>query len=540
MMNEQQSLLECILQENNNVQHNKLSHNEINNLFTGMPEQENDFEEYQEMTLQQFFYSAIQKTEQSYKQEAEEILVLGKYNKRNYDTGRNMVFGAPPDSTVKVYFEKDDIRMRIFITPPKTRGKKISNEMLTEILEQCGVVHGIKQQYVNRLSRTPIYNTGFLIAEGTPPVAGEGGETDFQFDPEGKLLPKVDPKSGMIDYKELAYVKEVREGDILCKIKKPKPGKDGMSILGKVIKAEEGEKLRVEAGKNTKSVIEGEETHIIATCDGEVHYVNNTIYIDKILTVQDVDASTGNLSFIGTIYIKGNVQSGFKVKASGNIIVDGVVEDAKLSSSGDIVVRGGIKGSGLSEIKARGDISALFIEHATVFSQKNIYADYVLNSNIESEQKIKLSGKRGFIIGGKAKAVEIIAAEVGNDAYSLTKLEINYPKELLKKIADVKKEQKEYKKVLEQQERKIRLSNSEEAQLVLFRTKMAEKRLEVKLGELEARLEEIKSKTTIGVYVEEQLYPNVTILMENRNYHNKELKQKCSIRKTDGKWKIRY
>ena len=41
-----------------------------------------------------------------YKQEAEEILVLGKYNKRNYDTGRNMVFGAPPDSTVKVYFEK--------------------------------------------------------------------------------------------------------------------------------------------------------------------------------------------------------------------------------------------------------------------------------------------------------------------------------------------------------------------------------------------------------------------------------------------------
>ena len=74
-MNEQQSLLECILQENNDVQHNKLSHNEINYFFNGTAEQENDFEEYQEMTLQQFFYAAIQKTEQSYKQEAEEILV---------------------------------------------------------------------------------------------------------------------------------------------------------------------------------------------------------------------------------------------------------------------------------------------------------------------------------------------------------------------------------------------------------------------------------------------------------------------------------
>ena len=79
-MSEQQSLLECILQENNDVQHNKLSHNEINYFFNGTAEQENDFVEYQEMTLQQFFYAAIQKTEQSYKQEAEEILVLGKYS----------------------------------------------------------------------------------------------------------------------------------------------------------------------------------------------------------------------------------------------------------------------------------------------------------------------------------------------------------------------------------------------------------------------------------------------------------------------------
>ncbi len=69
---------------------------------------------------------------------------------------------------------------------------------------------------------------------------------------------------------------------------------------------------------------------------------------------------------------------------------------------------------------------------------------------------------------------------------------------------------------------------------------MAQKRLDVKLGELEGRLGEIKSKAEIGVYVEKQLYPNVTILMENRIYQNKELKQKCSIRKIDGKWKIKY
>jgi len=69
---------------------------------------------------------------------------------------------------------------------------------------------------------------------------------------------------------------------------------------------------------------------------------------------------------------------------------------------------------------------------------------------------------------------------------------------------------------------------------------MAEKRLETKLVQLEARLAEIKKSATIGIYIEKQLYPNVTILMENRNYHNKELKQKCSVRKIEGKWKIKY
>ena len=167
----------------------------------------------------------------------------------------------------------------------------------------------------------------------------------------------------------------------------------------------------------------------------------------------------------------------------------------------------------------------------------------MLNSNIESEQKIKLSGKYGFIIGGKAKAVEILAAEVGNAAYNLTKLEVNYPKDLVKDITDAKREWRECQKVVEEQERKTKskdLEKLEEAKVSLFQARMAEKRLETKLIQLEGRLAEIKKSATIGIYIEKQLYPNVTILMENRNYHNKELKQKCSVRKIEGKWKIKY
>ncbi len=535
-MSEGQSLLECMLQEASNVQRVELSHDEIKALMAKTPEVEVDFEKYERVTVKEFFNLALQEIE------SKKVPII-KENKKDFEVKRSMVFGAPPDSTVKVDFDENNVRMGIYITQPKIRGKKIPPEMISNILEECGVTYGIKEAYVKRLSRAPVYNTHFIIAEGIPAIEGEDGKAEFQFNAEQKWMPKVDPVTGIADYKELTHVEQAKENDILCRITKPTAGKDGIDVFGKVIQGKAGIKPRVDAGKDTKLVEDGAETLIIACAEGEIQFKNNKISINKVMVVNDVDGTTGNLNFIGSIYVKGNVHSGFKVKASGNIIVDGVVEDAKLSSSSDIVVRGGIKGSGLTEIEARGEVSALFIEHANVFAKKNIYADYVLNSNIESEQKIKLSGKYGFIIGGKAKAVEILAAEVGNAAYNLTKLEVSYPKELVKDITEAKKEWRECQKTVEEQERKAKskdLEKLEEAKVALFQARMAEKRLETKLVQLEARLAEIKKSATIGIYIEKQLYPNVTILMENRNYHNKELKQKCSVRKIEGKWKIKY
>ncbi|NDO45587.1 FapA family protein [Clostridium sp. MD294] len=535
-MSERQSLLECMLQEASDIQRVELSHDEVKALLAKTPEFEFDLEKYGEITVKEFFSLILQEME------SKKVPVV-KETKNDFEAKRSMVFGALPDSTVKVDFDENNVKMGIYITQPKIRGKKIPHEMISSILEECGVTYGIKEAYVKRLSRAPVYNTHFIIAEGIPAVAGEDGKVEFQFNVGQKWMPKVDPVTGIADYKELMHVEQAKENDVLCRITKPTAGKDGIDVFGNVIEGKAGVKARVDAGKDTKVVEDGAETLIVACAEGEILFRNDKVSINKVMVVNDVDGTTGNLNFIGSIYVKGNVHSGFKVKASGNIIVDGVVEDAKLSSSNDIVVRGGIKGSGLSEIEARGEVSALFIEHANVFAKKNIYADYVLNSNIESEQKIKLSGKYGFIIGGKAKAVEILASEVGNSAYNLTKLEVNYPKELVKDITDTKKEWKECKKAVEEQERKVKLKDAEkleEAKVSLFQTRMAEKRLETKLIQLEGRLAEIKKSATIGIYIEKQLYPNVTILMENRNYHNKELKQKCSVRKIEGKWKIKY
>ncbi len=534
-MKEEQSLLECMLQEASNIQRVELSHDEIKTLLAKAAEVEGDLtEKFQKMTLKEFFDFTLKDMESK-------KFPIAEKNQNNFSTQKSKTFGAAPDAIIKIYFDENNVTARICITPPKEGGHKPPVEMLSNILDECGITYGVKHSNVKRLSRTPVYNTYFVLAEGVPAIDGENGKTTFLFDTEGKLAPKVDETTGRVDYKELSFVREAKEGDVLCKITKPTEGKDGINIFGKVIPAKKGEKSRVDAGKDTKVIEEENETLIVACCDGEIFYKNNKISINKVLTVDDVDATKGNLNFIGSIHVKGNVHSGFKVKASGgNIVVDGVVQDAKLSATGDIIINGGIRGSGMSEVKAKGDVKALFIENATVSAKQNIYADYVLNSNLESEQQIKLSGKYGFIIGGVAKAVEIIAEEAGNDSYTLTKLEINYPKEVIKQIAETRKEWKECQVVLEQEEARAKKDDSEQVQIALLRARMTEKRLEGQLLQLEGRLAEIKRKTKMGVCIQKQLYPNVVVLMEHRNYHNKELKQKCTIRKVEGKWKITY
>ncbi|MEG1778033.1 MAG: FapA family protein, partial [Angelakisella sp.] len=146
------------------------------------------------------------------------------------------------------------------------------------------------------------------------------------------------------------------------------------------------------------------------------------------LAVDNVDASTGNILFVGTVHVRGDVASGFSVRAGGNITVDGVAENAVLVSGNNIVICGGVKGRGKDIVSADGSIRALYIENARVQAKGNIYADSILNSHVESLCSINLSGRNGKIIGGLCTAGETIhARQIGNDANLPTSIIVRNP-----------------------------------------------------------------------------------------------------------------
>ena len=75
--------------------------------------------------------------------------------------------------------------------------------------------------------------------------------------------------------------------------------------------------------------------------------------MEPVYTIEgDVNLKTGNVLFLGTVFVKGNVEDGFSVKAAGNIEIMGSVGKCLLDAEGDIIVHQGIAGKTEGRVRA--------------------------------------------------------------------------------------------------------------------------------------------------------------------------------------------
>jgi len=141
----------------------------------------------------------------------------------------------------------------------------------------------------------------------------------------------------------------------------------------------------------------------------------------------DVDYSTGNIDFNGEVYVAGDVQPGFKVRATGNVRIDGMVDSANVESGKDLLISGGINGHGESKIVSGGEMSARFIDSADVSCEGNLLViSTVVRSTIVCNGSATVIG-RGSIVGGKVKAVTGISCNTaGSPAGVPTSLELDW------------------------------------------------------------------------------------------------------------------
>ncbi|MDR2402473.1 MAG: FapA family protein [Spirochaetaceae bacterium] len=316
------------------------------------------------------------------------------------------------DAFLSVDITEQDMKANITMNPPGPGGCDLSWETIVEFLRNNRVVYGIREDFLRDFADQPRYKESVLAAEGLKPVDGRDACMQFNFEGDLTQIHLREGSNGKVDFKELNIIQNVWEGQPLAKKLPAEFGVAGKTVTGRVLPSRNGKDIPLPLGKNVHVGDDG--ITIIADMNGQVVIISGKINVEPVYTVQgNVNLKTGNIIFLGTVIINGNVEDGFSVKAAGNIEVDGTVEKAEMDAEGDIIVHQGITGKNTGTIKAGRSIWARFIENANIEAGNMVVvSDGIINSQVDASRRIICQGKRAHIVGGRLRATEEISAKI--------------------------------------------------------------------------------------------------------------------------------
>ena len=348
--------------------------------------------------------------------------------------------GIPAEIIVEI--SRDRMQATVRFDTRKGRGLRSVND-IQDALAAKKVVFGINMEAIKKGCKGL---SPFVAASGIPPQHGENAVIERRFDLGVKGRPVVD-KYDRVDYKNLNLFVLVKKGDVLAVRIPQTQGIPGKNVLGAEVMARNGRPLPLPVGKGTAQ--QGENT-VIAAIDGQIVDGKSKIAIDPHLVIKSsVGVSTGNIDFDGSVEIKGNVEAGFMVKATGDIEIGGVVSGGDVHGR-NVYVSGGVNGMGRGQVTADQDVRVSFAENARIEAGQDIHiSDVSLHSNLRAGKHIFLEDRRGQITGGVAAAGEEIKANViGNQACVVTTISVGIDPTLQNRYNQVCNEHKETKKRL--------------------------------------------------------------------------------------------
>lgn len=428
---------------------------------------------------------------------------------------------------IVIEMDSSGLEARLSLLEPEDGEEPATVQDIQSALQLCGVVSGVNESYVKRLAAMPIYYRSFLIAKGREAVDGMPGTIKYYFDEKKNFAPREMP-DGRLNFMELDFAQNVNKGDLLCELISGSQGVDGYTVTGMILKAAGDGDTRINGGQNT--AISEDKKQLFAACDGEVSLRDGKVIVDKVLRVPNVDAATGNLRFIGSLYVEGRICEGFTVRVTGNITVGEVIEGADVSADGDVQVAQGIKGAMKGKIKVGGSLRSSFIENMDVFVNGDIYADVIMSSTVDCEGKISLLGRKGRLIGGNSKAMQISAFEIGNDSHIRTEIEIKQTDGMEWECSQIECELK----TLQTVERKLqalalddRNPGRVKAQKDLLSAIYKKNVMLSRKAKLEEFISHVKSKYSFDVTSRSAMYPEVCVKIGALTHVNRELQQSC-------------
>lgn len=416
---------------------------------------------------------------------------------------------------------------KIRLYPPSNGGMRISSEEILDRVEQMGIKSGLLPENIKLMLKGRLYCTDVLIARATPPVQGSDAVITYHFDVDKTCKPAMD-ESGNVDFHQLDMIEKVSEGQLLATLQPADLGTPGTDVMGGELKPIKVKQLFLKHGKNIHLSEDGCEMY--SDVPGNVTLVDDTVFVaDQYEVPADVGPSTGDIEYDGSVVVKGNVLTGYAIKATGDIMVNGVVEGASLTTDGKIVLKRGIQGKGEATLQAGGDVISNFIESANVTCGGKIMTEAIMHSKVTAEDDIVVKGKRGMIAGGYLKTkTKIEAKTIGSTMGTLTELQVGIDPKIVEQHRFLEKEVEQLTSEREglmqnvlllkkRMDTKGKLDDEKMASLKKTGKRIQEidTRLEENAAEREVLEVELNKKDNGRIIAENIVYPGVKMTISN-------------------------
>ncbi len=325
----------------------------------------------------------------------------------------------PVDSAVLVTITSNCSEAYITVEPPEHNGKEITFEAIMQELKNYKVCYGLNMDEIKRVADNRLYNERVLIAEWTPAINGVDGTITYRYEKQVKIAP-VEDENGFVDYKNLGLIRIIKAGDVIADITHPTEGEAGTDVKGQTLRQIPGKKASFTVGTNTE--LNEDETQIVATADGNITFKGGAFVVDQVVTIAgDVDASVGNINFVGDVVVKGEVMEGFKITSKGNITVSGNVNGSTLECDGDIVIK---KGCINSKIVAHGSVSINFCEHSNISCDGELSSSNFVICDVYCGN-LNVKGTHGGLMGGSYTSLTSVEIpNIGTKNYTPTVLTV--------------------------------------------------------------------------------------------------------------------
>jgi uncharacterized protein (DUF342 family) len=345
----------------------------------------------------------------------------------NSNAGFVMRIGERRDGEFIINVAKDKMTAWLTMTPAYG-GAPVTFEQIRQALSEKGVVSGlITAAEIEALIKEG-RATDHIIAQGIPPVPGLDAQFHSLIPEMQERRPQINDR-GIADFRDLGQLILVKQGDPLMRRTLPTEGKKGQNILGQVLTPKPTKNTPFSAEVKGAMFAPDDSDLLVSTIVGQPVLIPNGVMVSPTITVPQVNISSGNLSFDGTINILGDVMEGMKVYALGDIFVGGTVEAAEIEAGGNISIKGGVIGNNDSnggsatsmngKISCKGSVTARFAKYVSIEAGTSIIIEeYSMNNQLTALNQIvvgKPGGKKGLIIGGSACAMMLVqAASIGS------------------------------------------------------------------------------------------------------------------------------